>query len=91
MASKFDKMVKEQQHQFKLKLLEQICLSLEMVFGENKEDEVDSKAWIEEFDKKQLSFKKIEFSKQFGIVHLHYVDENNKDQNYRLSLELKRV
>lgn len=90
-SNKFEKMVKEQQHQFKLDLLEQVCNSMDVVFGPCPEDQEDPKPWSEEVKGRKIQFKKLEFSKQFGIIHLHFLDEDDKEQSYRLSLELKKA
>lgn len=88
--NKFEKMVKDQQHLKKIELLEQVCQSIELVFGASKEDPEEPQPWVEEIEAHKFQFKKIEFVKQFGVVNLYYVNEDNKEQSYRLSLELKR-
>lgn len=87
-TNKFEKLLKEQQHQSKLDLLEQVCESIKMVFEDCKED---PEPWCEVAGSKEFRFKKLEFIKGFGVIHLHYCEKDNPERTVRLSLELKRA
>ena len=87
MATKFEKMVKEQEHAFKLDILEQFCLTVHEALVVPDEQGLI----VEDVRGRKLQFDRIEVSKAFGVVHLHYSDQTNSDKKFRLSLELKRA
>ena len=86
-TNKFEKMLKEQQHQFKLDLFEQLCESMRTVFEDCEEDE----PWFEIVGDKKFQFKKLEYNKMFGVAHLHYLDKDDPAKTFRISLEMKRA
>lgn len=86
-SNKFEKMIKEQEHQFKLDILEQFCESVHEALVVPDEEG----PWHEHVGGKKLQFKRVELVKSFGIIHLHYVDETNQEKLLRLSLELKKA
>lgn len=85
--NKYEKMIKEQQHQFKLDILEQFCNSVQMALVDPDEEGVLS----ESVKGRNLQYKKLELNKQFGVMILHFVDQNDVQQTFRLALELKRA
>lgn len=85
--NKYEKMVKEQAHAFKLDIMEQFCKTVHEALVEPDEDGLI----VENVRDRELFFTKIEYNKTFGIFHLHYKDRNNSESTYRLSFELKRA
>lgn len=85
-GNKFEKMVKEQEHQFKLDTLEQFCESVHEALVVPDEEG----PWHELVRGRKLQFKRVELVKSFGVLHLHYIDEAAPGKVLRLSLELKK-